>query len=750
MALLKRFPHYIQTESMDCGPTCARIIAKYYGKTFDILELRKISENTREGSSLLGLSRAAEAIGFRSLGIKTDLKTLLDENILPCIAHWNNGHFVVVYKVTKTRIYVSDPAIGLIDYSLKEFLRGWIGNSADEYTQDGILLVLEPSATFYNDPIEEEEEEDYKSNYSSKEKERKAQQKRKGLLFFYEYLRPYRRFLIQMGLGLVAGSIIQLILPFLASSVVDIGIQNKNIGFVYLILLAQLAINIGSAVLGIIQNWISVHMNTRISIALISDFIIKLMKLPIAYFDAKQTGDILQRISDHRRIQTLLTGTTLSTIFSFFNLILYSVLLGSFNSTLLMIVLISNTAQFVWLFVFFKQRERLDYKNFSITSRENNQVIEMIYGMQEIKLNNAERYKRWGWEFLQAKLFKVSIESRSLGQMQSVGNLLISSVTTTLISIISAKLVIEGELTLGMMVSVNYIVGQVNAPLSQLVGLVNVVQDAKISLNRINDIYLYEEEEKNNQLTEVNLEKSIIINNLSFRYPGNEKMIFEQLHLEIPAHKITAIVGASGSGKTTLLKLLLRFYEPMTGDIKIGSQHFANISPSYWRGVSGAVMQEGYIFSDTIANNIAVAQEVINKERLKHAVSVANIKDFIEELPLGYNTKIGQEGVSLSTGQKQRLLIARIVYKNPSFIFFDEATSALDANNEKAIIENFNTFFQNKTVLIIAHRLSTVRNADKIVVLDNGKIVEEGAHEQLIAQRGAYYNLVKNQLELGN
>ncbi|MEY4905392.1 MAG: hypothetical protein RLZZ292_3207 [Bacteroidota bacterium] len=744
MPLLQRFPNYVQTESMDCGPSCIRIVAKYYGKTFDILELRKISENTREGTSLLGLSRAAEAIGFRTLGIKTNLVTLLEENVLPCIAHWNNGHFVVLYKITKKRIYVSDPAIGLIDYSHKEFLRGWIGNNVDEYTEDGILLVIEPSATFFDDPMEED------INASDEQKERNKKLQRKGLTFFYQYLRPYRRFLVQMALGLLAGSLIQLILPFLTSSVVDIGIQNKNIEFVYLILTAQLAINIGSAVLGVIQSWISVHMNTRIGIALISDFIIKLMKLPISYFDTKKTGDVLQRISDHRRIQGLLTGTTLSTIFSFFNLILYSILLGTFNSTILMIVVISNTAQFLWLFFFLKRRERLDYKNFSITSRENNQIIEMIYGMQEIKLNNSERYKRWGWESLQAKLFKVSIESRTLGQVQGVGNMLISSVTSTLISIISAKLVIDGELSLGMMVSINYIIGQVSAPLSQLVGLVNVIQDAKISLNRINDIYLYGEEEQENQITELDAEQSIHLNNVSFRYPGNEKMIFEGLSLTIPNNQTTAIVGASGSGKTTLLKLLLRFYEPLSGDIKIGRQNFKMVSPAYWRSISGAVMQEGYIFSDTIANNIAVAQERIDKKRLKNAVTVANIKDFIEELPLGYNTKIGQEGVSLSTGQKQRLLIARIIYKNPSFIFFDEATSALDANNEKVIIENLNTFFQNKTVLVIAHRLSTVRNANKIVVLDNGKIVEEGNHEQLIAQRGAYYNLVKNQLELGN
>lgn len=729
---MKKFPHYTQTEQKDCGPTCLKIIARHYKKTIAVQQLRVISETTREGSSLLGLSEASESLGFRSLGVKLTLKSL-SEAPLPCILHWNKNHYVVLYKIKKEVFYISDPAHGLLKYNKEEFLRYWIGNNATGDTQEGIALLLEPTAKFYDSDFEQGQPEF-------------------GFKFLSRYIFKYKAFLWQLVIGLIASSLLQLIFPFLTQSVVDVGIENQDINFVYLILFAQLALFIGRTSIEVIRSWILLHLSTRINISLVSDFFIKLMNLPIAFFDTRMTGDILQRINDHKRIESILTTSSLNVLFSMVNLLVFSFVLAYYNLSLFGIFLLGSFLYFLWIVIFLKKRRDLDYKRFSEVSQEQSKVIELINGMQEIKLHNAEKQKRWSWEFVQARLFKVSIENLALEQYQNVGSGFINELKNILITVLSAKLVIDGEITLGMMLAISYIVGQLNSPIAQLINFIREVQDAKISLDRLSEIHNKEDEEKfgDDKIFDIPENLDLKLSNVSYRYVGSDQMVLKNLDLTIPSHKITAIVGVSGSGKTTLMKLLLKFYDPNEGEIKLGNYNINNISQKAWRDQYGVVMQEGYIFNDTIANNIAVGEDYVDKQKLAHAVDVANIKEFIEDLPLSYNTKIGMEGVGISTGQKQRLLIARAVYKNPNFLFFDEATSALDANNEKVIMEKLDTFFENKTVVVIAHRLSTVKNAHQIVVLDKGKIVEVGSHKELVNQKGNYYHLVKNQLELGN
>ncbi|APD06596.1 pediocin PA-1 transport/processing ATP-binding protein PedD [Flavobacteriaceae bacterium UJ101] len=727
---MKSFPNYKQPGQKDCGPTCLRIISKYYGKSINLEQIRHLSETTREGSSLLGLSEAAENIGFKTIGAKLDYETLEEEAPLPCILHWNKYHFVVIYKITKNTVYISDPAYGLITYEEDEFIENWIGKNANETTEEGIALFLEPTHRFYDNKWET------KSNA--------------GFKFIYTYLFKYKLLVFQLIIGLVAGSLLQLLFPFLTQSIVDIGIQNQDLDFIYLILIAQIMLFVGQISIQAIRSWILLHLSTRINISLVSDFFIKLMNLPIAYFDTRMTGDIMQRIEDHKRIETFLTGSSLNTLFSFFNIIVFSFILIYYNLTIFLIFIIGSILFIGWIFFFLKRRKELDYKRFTQMSEEQSKTIELISGMQEIKLHNAERQKRWGWEFIQVRLFKVSMEGLTLEQLQSIGSQFINELKNILITFTSASLVLKGEISLGMMLSIQYIIGQLNNPISQLVDFIQDMQDAKISLERLNEIHDKEDEEDLEQpkLYEIEPNKDIQIDNLSFRYIGVKEYVLNQIDLIIPHKKTTAIVGASGSGKTTLMKLLMRFYEPNEGFIKLGSQNFNTISQRTWRSHCGAVMQEGYIFNDTIAHNIVVGENYIDKEKLLRAVTVANIKDFIESLPLSYNSKIGSEGIGISGGQKQRLLIARAVYKNPDFIFFDEATSALDAHNERIIMENLNQFFKGKTAVIIAHRLSTVKNADQIIVMNSGKIVEQGTHSSLIAKKGDYYHLVKNQLEL--
>lgn len=730
---MKYFPSYIQPDSKDCGPTCLRILAKYYGCNFSIAQLRDLSETTREGSSLLNLSDAAEAMGFRTLGVKLSALTLKEAE-LPCIVFWNNEHYVVLYKIKKGRYYISDPSYGLIDYNEKEFLSFWIGNEATITTEEGIALLVEPTPKLTS------------SNDDQKE------QKNLDFSFLFGYVWKYKKFLAQLCLGLFAGSLFQLIVPFLTQSVVDVGIKNQDVNFVYLILFAQMALFIGRSGIEIIRSWILLHLSTRINISLISDFFIKLMNLPIAFFDSKMTGDIMQRINDHKRIESILTTSSLSVLFSAINFILFSFILAYYSIQIFLVFLVGSALYFTWITLFLKKRKELDYKRFSQVSDEQSKVIELINGMQEIKLHNAEKQKRWHWEHLQARLFKISIKNLALEQYQSVGSGLINELKNIIITVLSATLVIKGDITLGMMLAISYIVGQLNSPVQQFISFIRQLQDAKISLERLSEIHNKADEDSvlDGLITTINNDDGFNLDSVDFRYQGSPDLVLEKLSLNIPAHKTTAIVGTSGSGKTTLMKLLLKFYEPVVGDINLGSVSLKNISSKVWRSHCGVVMQEGYIFNDTIANNIAVGEDFIDRKRLNNAIILANIKSYIDNLPLGLNTKIGMEGVGLSTGQKQRLFIARAIYKNPDFIFFDEATSALDANNEKVIMENLDTFLKGKTAVVIAHRLSTVKNADQIVVLEKGHIVEKGTHQELVNLRGNYFNLVKNQLELAS
>jgi ATP-binding cassette subfamily B protein len=716
---------------MDCGPVCLKMIAKHYGRSISVEKLRRLSETTREGSNLKNIADTAEKIGFRSLGVRISFNMLENDVPLPCLIHWNQRHFVVVYKIKKDKISIADPAHGLIDLTKSEFIQNWIGVDVDSKQEEGIALLLEPT------PRLTESESDDNTNL-------------RGFSFLYKYLFRYRKFIIQLFIALITGSLLQLAFPFLTQSIVDIGIQNQNIGFIYLVLVAQLFLFAGRTGIEIIRGWILLHISTRINISLVSDFFIKLMNLPIAYFDTKMTGDIMQRINDHQRIERLLTTTTLNILFSFFNFIIFGAVLAWYNLTIFLVFLAGSFLYLVWITLFLKKRKVLDYQRFSQMSSEQSKVIEIINGMQEIKLHNAEKQKRWGWEFLQARLFKIETKNLSLQQTQTAGSNAINELKNIFITFLSAKLVIDGDITLGMMMAITYIIGQLNSPIQQLISFVYTAQDAKIALERLSEIHNKEDEEPigKEKINIISSNSEIHLKNICFRYLGAKENTINDLSLTIPQNKITAIVGASGSGKTTLMKIILKFYEPQSGEIKIDNTDLSNISQKFWRNNCGVVMQEGYIFNDTIAQNIAVGEENIDNQRLINAVKIANIKSFIESLPLSYNTKIGMEGVGMSTGQKQRLLIARAIYKNPDIICFDEATSALDAKNERIIMENLNKFFKNRTAIIIAHRLSTVKNADQIIVLDKGRAIEKGTHKELVELKGNYFTLVKNQLDL--
>lgn len=725
----KSFPFYKQPDAKDCGPTCLRIVAKYYGKLISLQEIRELSETTRSGSNLLKLSDAAEAIGFKTIGAKLSYMQL-KEVPLPCIVHWNKNHFVVVYKIKKDIVHVSDPSFGLITYSIKEFLPRWIGNNADEDTKEGIILLLETTPKFKKLQWEDTD--------------------KKSLRFLFQYIFKYKGLVVQLCIGLFVGSLLQLIFPFLTQSIVDVGIQNQDINFIYVVLAAQVMLFLGRTSVDVFRSWILLHLSTRINITLVSDFFIKLMALPIAYFDTRMTGDIMQRINDHNRIENLLTGSTLSTLFSMFNLVVFGAVLIYYSPVIFGIFALGSIMYIGWILYFLKRRKELDYKRFSQLSQEQSTVIELINGMQEIKMHNAEKQKRWRWEFVQARLFKVSIQNLALEQTQGVGSSVINELKNIFITFTSAVLVIDGNITLGMMLSIQYIIGQLNSPIGQMVGFIRSYQDAKISMERLGEIHDKDDEENREQQLVKNIKpnQGLSLKNIDFRYPGSDENVIKGLDLEIPANKVTAIVGASGSGKTTLMKLLLKFYVPNKGNILYGNQYLNGISHKAWRDHCGVVMQEGYVFNDTIAYNIAVGEDTIDQERLLRATKIANIHDFIQSLPLGFNTKIGNEGIGISTGQKQRLFIARAVYKNPHLLCFDEATSALDAKNECVIMDNLERFFVDRTVVIIAHRLSTVKNADQIVVMDIGKVVESGTHQELLGIKGSYYSLVKNQLEL--
>jgi len=715
------------------------MIATYYGKKISLEKLRTLTYMSKDGVSLLSISEAAEKIGFKSIGGKLSFNKLIKEALLPCIIHWEQNHFVVLYKVkTKSilrkqmKIFIADPAIGKIVYNEFEFKDKWISTRIKKEDK-GVVLLIEPSSIFFS------------------KKENKNVNS--GFQFLFQYFLRYKKFFGQLILGLLFGSLIQLIFPFLTQSIVDKGIVSKNISFIYLILLAQMMLIISRASVDFIRRWILLHISTRINISLISDFFIKLMKLPMSYFDTKLTGDILQRIDDHERVERLVTTRSLETIFSVFTLIVFGVVLCIYSVKIFAVFLLGSLLYTLWILLFLKKRRELDYRKFDVLGKEQNRIYQLIQGMPEIKLQNYETNKRWEWEDIKADIFKLNISSLKLEQKQEVGNILINESKNILITIIAALSVINNEMSLGMMLATQYIIGQLTTPIEQTIDLIHDLQDTKISLERINEIHQKEDEdpEKEEILPVYFDNKTIRVNNLSFQYEGpHSPKVLDNINLTIPENKITAIVGTSGSGKTTLIKLLLQYYRVTEGDIIVDNNNLNKLNTKWWRKQCGAVMQDSFIFSESIASNIATTSERIDKERLIYAAKIANIHNFIMNLPLKYNTIIGSEGQNISQGQRQRILIARAVYKNPPFLFFDEATNALDANNEKAITENLNEFYDGKTVVVVAHRLSTVKNADQIIVLDQGQIVETGNHFELSNKKKAYYNLVKNQLEMGN
>lgn len=736
MTLFHPFPHYKQHNASDCGPTCLRIIARYYNLDYSSEMLRKHCHISRKGVNMLGISEAAQYIGFNTAGVKMSFEQLAKDGVFPCILHWNQNHFVVCYGIEKNKIgeykiHISDPATQRLSYTKEEFEQCWIGRHANN-DSNGVALMLEPGEEFGK------VEDEYKNN-------------KRSMSSFACYFTPYSSMILQLLFAMMFGCVIQMLLPFLSQAMVDQGINGHNMNIITLILFAQLGFFVATMSIDYIRSWIMLHMNSRIDIALIADFLIKLTAMPLQFFDSRMTGDILQRIGDHGRIKNFLLSNSMRIVFSIVNFVVFLAILAYYNPMILAIFVTGNTLYVIWISFFMRYRRELDIKRFNQSAIEQSKMIQLVQGMQDIKLNNCERQKRWEWEKIQVKLFRIGLKGLRIGQIQQSGSVFFTQTTHILIYYIAAKSVVDGSMTLGMMMSLTYIIGQVSAPIGELIGFAQSFQDAKISLERLNEIHSQDDEETGieNKLATLPIYHDIEIDNLSFSYNGSEnELALKNITLQIPAHKVTAIVGESGCGKTTLIKLLQGFYEPTHGQIKVGGTRLSDINPHTWRAATGSVMQDSFIFSDSIAGNISVDTDNTDKERIKEAARMACIDDFVESLPLKYDTIIGMEGKGVSQGQRQRILIARAIYKNPEYMFLDEATNSLDAANETKIMKNLRQFYQGRTVVISAHRLSTVRNADQIIVIDKGEIAERGNHESLLAKKGRYYELVKHQMNI--
>ncbi len=729
-----KFTFHRQLDALDCGAACLYMIADYYKKKVNIDYIRELCGINKQGVSLLAISEAAEQIGFKTIGGKITLEQLKSSSIFPCILHWNQNHFVVLFKIKKSFIkkeyifYIADPAKGIIKYTETEFKKHWI-STIHQQSEKGIVLILQDTGTNFNF-IE-------KSNVSSK--------------YIVKYILRYKKYFLQILLSFIIAGFIQLLFPYLTQAIVDIGIGTKNISFIYLVLIAQLTLTLSRILSDYLRQWLFLHVGTRLQLYLLSTYLIKLLKLPIKFFDTRQIGDLVQRIDDHQRIERFFTNYFVEFVYHILFFIIYLFILLSFDTNVFFIFIFFSILQTLWILLFLKKRRKIDFILFELNGKNNQTTYNLFLGIQEIKLQQCEKAKRWEWEDIQAETFYVYLKSLKLSQIQNLGITLLNEIKNILIVILTATFVTQDKITIGTMMAIQYIIGQLVLPIDQIIQFIQNIQDMKISMERIQQVQQHPSENESKIIPKNTFKDySIYVNNLSFKYDGQYKFVLENIQLIIPEKKITAIVGPSGSGKTTLLKILLQFYNPQKGDIIIDGYSLKNLNTDWWRSKIGVVMQDGFIFYDTIANNIAAYDENLNIERLIFSAKVANIHDYIESLPLGYNTRIGNDGINLSQGQKQRILIARSVYKNPDYFFFDEATNALDANNEREIIQNLNQIFKNKTVVIIAHRLSTVKNADQIVVINEGKIVEQGTHEQLINKKQYYYQLIKNQLELGN
>lgn len=735
---MKSFPVYIQHDTMQCGIACLQMVCKYYGKEYSIAQLSELCFATNEGVSLLGISQAAEKLRLHTICGRATTEQL-GKVQLPCILFWNQNHFIVLYKVKKnrkgTRYYVADPGKGRVEYTEKDFKDGWL-STRSKGEEKGIAMFLNSTPAFEKQCNINDEQKGHRS-----------------FKFLFGYIKQHKKYFGQIILGLTVGCFIQLILPFLTQAIVDVGIIHQNLTLIWPILLGQLALTVSRTTVEFIRRWLLLHISMRINISLVSDFFIKLLKLPMSFFDTKLMGDLLQRMADHKRVEQFLTTQTLSVMFSLLSFIIFGIVLFFYNRLIFVIFLTGSMFYGLWLAAFLNRRKTIDYELFEKQSVNNTKTYQFITSMQEIKLQDCERRRRWEWEDVQASLFEVQMKSLKLQQKQEAGSILINEVKNIVITVVAAAAVIQGSMTLGMMLAVQYITGQLNSPVEQLMKFIYSLQDVKISLERINEIHgMKNEESAERSLTSFpESEKSLTFENVSFKYdPHSLQKTLDGINVTIPYGKTTAIVGASGSGKTTLLKLILGYYKVAEGEIKLAGENLNRYNLKWWRKQCGVVMQDGVIFSESIAQNIAVDDGETNADRLLRAVELANIKKFITGLPLSYCTTIGPDGVELSQGQKQRILIARAIYKNPEFIFLDEATNALDAENERVIVENLHDFYQGRTVVVVAHRLSTVKDADQIIVMDKGRIVETGNHTSLIEKQGAYYNLVKNQLELGN
>lgn len=724
------FKFYHQHDAMQCGASCLCMIGSHFGKDYPLNTISNYCHTKNVGVSLLGISFGAKKIGLESISYRASFNDL-KEISNPCILHWNGNHFVILYKITKSKFYIADPAKGFVEYDTDTFKKRWLSTNVNGEDK-GVIMVLMPSDEFGKD-VENEE-------------------KRDSFTFLFKYMLQYRKYFFQIFLGLILGCLLQLIMPFMTQSIVDIGINKKDINFIWLILLGELAIIIGKTATTFVRRWLLMHISMRVNISLVSDFFLKLLKLPMSFFDTKLTGDLLQRIGDHTRVQTFLTGQVLNVIFTCLSFIVFGSVLCFYNNVIFGIFVLGSIVYGIWIASFLKKRKILDYDLFEQQAINQNKTYQFITSMQEIKLQDCEQRRRWEWEDTQADLFNVQLKVLKLKQTQEAGSIFINEIKNIVITVFAATAVINGHMTLGAMLAVQYIIGQLNSPVEQFMSFIYSLQDVKISLERINEIHEGDNEETTeNQSKSFGAKKSIYLDNIDFKYnPHSLNKTLEGISFSIPEGKVTAIVGASGSGKTTLIKLMLGYYPIMSGSISIAGRNINEYNLKWWRRHCGVVMQDGVIFSESIARNIAVDDGDIDICRLEKAARIANIHDYIMGLPLKYNTLIGRDGVGLSQGQKQRILIARAVYKNPDFIFLDEATNALDAKNERTIVENLAEFYKGRTVIVVAHRLSTVKNADQIIVIDGGKVVETGDHTTLIENKGAYYNLVKNQLELGN
>lgn len=726
------FKNFLQYDAMDCGPTCLKMISHHYGKTLGLNRLRELTKISRNGVSLFSISEAAEKIGFKASGAIVTFDQLRKEVELPIIIHWSQNHFMVLYKVTRNKVYVSDPANGNTSYTKQEFMKHWASVEDDNFN-GGVILMLEPTPFFYE--MEEDREE---SSIA-------------GLQFLGRYFRKYKKEISYVFIAIAMSSALQFTFPFLTQAIVDKGINSGSANIIMIILMAQFFLLLGRLFIEYIRSWFLLFINSRINVSILSDYLIKLMKLPISYFDTRRPGDILQRMNDHQKIQDFLTGPAIELVFSIVTVFVLGTTLLIYNKTIFFTFFIASILYISWTVYLLRYNTVLNFKRFELGAQNQTQTLQIINGIQDIKLNNSEKNKRWVWEKVQAKLFKLNIKYLKYSQVQTSGSFFINESKNLLITYIAAVSVVNGQFTIGMMLAIQAIVGQLNGPISLLISLIVTWHDTKLSLERLDEIRQMEDEEsdKKPNLKEFGEDKSIYFKNVSFTYPGTDEAVIKNLSISIPEGKTTAIVGASGSGKTTLIKLFLKYYENYAGSISVGNIPLSNISPTFWRRRCGVVMQDSFIFSDSIANNITLSDTDVNHQMLNFAIDYANIADFIGSLPLGVGTKIGAEGVGISEGQKQRILIARAIYKQPRYMFFDEATNSLDASNESIIVRNLEEFYQNRTVVVVAHRLSTVRNADNILVMKDGEIIESGSHDELILKKGTYLSLIKNQLELG-